>query len=110
MTGEGQLIKVGLKAAILAVCLYAAMAGKYPPALAQPMSAEDATQDADIRAIDKHLEATDKNVADLQTAGNVNALAIAEMQGEARMCFLILGTLEGASIVLHVRKKKAIAE
>lgn len=105
------MIKVSLKCAILGMCLFAAMDGKYPPVLAQQheMSAEDATQDANITELNKHLENTDRNVSSLQSAGNSNALAIAEMQGEERVFFTILGILSGAGIVLQVKTKKTVA-
>jgi hypothetical protein len=103
---------VGVKTAVLATCLYAALAGKYPPVLAQRLeiSAEDATQDATIAEINKHLENTDRNLASLQNADNVNALAIAEMQGLEKACFAILAVLSGTSIVLQVKWKKGSAE
>lgn len=112
MRADGaNLIKLTLKGAILAVCLYATFSGTHPPAVAQvqQLSAEDATQDADIRAINKHLESTDKNVADLQVAQNLNGMAVAEMQGENRVIGGVLAAMMTASIVIQVvvKTKKA---
>jgi hypothetical protein len=95
-----------LRSVILAVCICASLAGKYPPAFAQSgMTPEDATQDANIAAINKHLESTDANVLRQETALNLNAMQIAELQGEERVFFGVLGVLTSISIVIQVKKK-----
>lgn len=99
-----------MRSLILAVCIYASLSGKYPPAHAQTtMSAEDATQDANISALNKHIENTDANVLRQEAALSTNALAIAEMQGEERVFFSILGVLTSVSIVIQVKGRKSQA-
>ena len=96
-----------LRCAILSLSICAALAGQYPPALAQSTTAEDATQDANISAINKHLEATDANVLRQETALSLNAMQVAELQGEERVFFGVLGLLTSVSIIIQVKKKGA---
>jgi len=100
-------IQMFLRCAILSLSICAALAGQYPPALAQSTTAEDATQDANISAINKHLEATDANVLRQETALSLNAMQVAELQGEERVFFGVLGLLTSVSIIIQVKKKGA---
>jgi len=101
---------LALRLAILVISGIAALSGKYPPtASAQSaISAEDATQDANISSLNKHIESTDANVLRQETALNINAMAIAELQGEERVFFGILSILTGASIVIQVKGRKSV--
>jgi hypothetical protein len=98
----------GLRIAVLIVCAYGSWSGIYPPAHAQAsiMNAEDATQDANIAGLNKHIDNTDANVLRQEAALNINAMAVAELQGEVRVFFAVLGLLTGTSLVIQVRAKK----
>jgi len=90
---------VMLKATALVVCLVYAFQGK-PPAAAQSV------QDHEIAELNQHLTHTDGIVdSDGKRLRDIE-LQIAEMQGEERAAFIILGLLTSGSIVLQIRVKK----
>ena len=91
----------------LGICLYVVGSGHYPPLRAQTSSltAEDATQDANIAAINKHMETTDANVLRQETSLSAIALAQAETQAEVRIFSAILIALIGGSITIQIATK-----
>ncbi|HEX5236142.1 MAG TPA: hypothetical protein VFW25_12525 [Silvibacterium sp.] len=86
-----------------------------PPVAAQErqergqISSEDAVQDVNIAAIDRHLQATDARAEAEYSRVQLLDSQIAEMQGEQRVAFAVLGVLMGGSIVVQVgiRRKAA---
>ncbi len=95
-----------------------AISGNHPPANAQlrpagavpvvpVLTIEDALQDSDIAAVNKHVDSTDANVARNWVGVQKNAADIAGMQGEERGIGAFLALLSGTGLILQVRSKKA---
>lgn len=102
-----QAVCLLLRGAAVAVCVLACLSG-HPPASAQAaqISAEDAVQDSDIIAINRHLEATDARVSALSAEIDTSNQSISEMEGEQRVFFAVLGLLTSGSIFIQFRGKK----
>jgi hypothetical protein len=106
-------VQIGCKLIVLAICMFVAFGGNYPPATAQVakqgivpvLTVEDAVQDAHIGEINDHLKATDAEVARNWAVLQKNAEDISGMQGEERGIGGVLGLLSGIQIVLQIRKK-----
>jgi hypothetical protein len=101
-----------IKFATLAVCLFVAFSGHYPPLAAQilpppVLTYEDAIQDHDIAQVNKHIEATDARVQKQGESLNILANEMAGLQGEERIIGAVLSLLSGGGIILQLRKKSA---
>jgi hypothetical protein len=106
----------GIKIAVLCVCVFVMFGGSYPPVQAQHaryqiqtvpvITTEDAVQDNNIAAINKHLQSTD----DIETH-NVEAIAhldstLSYMQGEERVVGGLLALLTGGGLFLQIRRRQ----
>jgi len=88
-----------LKTLALAVCLMFVFQGK-PPAKGQSV------QDHEIAELNQHLTHTDGIVdSDGKRLRDIE-LQMAEMQGEERVAFLIVGALSGGSLILQIKIKR----
>ena len=88
-----------LKISAVGICILMALQGK-PPANGQTV------QDTEIKELNGHLEHTDVIVADGQKRLRDIELQMAEMQGEERAAFLILGLLTSGSLALQIKVRK----
>jgi hypothetical protein len=97
-----------VKAIILAVCLFTAFGGHYPPMFAQKsyrietfpiLTTEDAMQDDHILAINSSIKALQEQAARQDSD-------IAFMHGEERIIGGLLSLLTAGGLVLQFRQKK----
>lgn len=111
----GQML---LKVAFVAVCAVVTFGGHHPPSYAQGsqqrqyqyvpvITAEDAVQDSDINAINKHLETTDASVKEQWKATNQIQSDLSGMRGEERIIGAVLGIIASSSVFLQWRKRPA---
>jgi hypothetical protein len=117
---SGFTLQIGLKLAVLAVCVMTVFSGHYPPASAQQhrrvtqmvpvLTVEDAVQDNNIEAANKHLETTDANVSRFGVALEKAEPDISGIQGEERGIGALLGAMSLLQIFLQFRKKAEDAE
>jgi hypothetical protein len=108
-------ILLGVKVAFLSVCLLAVFSGHHPPVQAQTqhvkvqtipvIKTEDALQDRDIAAINKHLEATDAAVETLRKATELQGNVVSAIHGEIEAFGLLLTVLSIAAIVIQIKKQ-----
>jgi hypothetical protein len=99
-----------LKFVFIAVCFVVCFSGQHPPAQAQQqfvpvITAEDAAQDRDIAAINKHLESTDARVEKQWDLLSTNANELSGMRGEERIIGAVLGLLASSSLVVQLRRR-----
>ena len=90
-------------------CLCMVFGGHHPPVQAQdrsqrpsPISSEDAVQDTNIAAINKHLESTDGNVKETELRLSSIQDQLSEIHGWA----VAVVFLSGGSIVIHLVPKR----
>lgn len=104
----GQLV---LKVSFIGVCFVVAFSGRHPPAYAQTpqfvpvITAEDAVQDSNIAALNKHIEATDVNVKEQWRTITQIQTDISGMRGEERIIGAVLGLIASSSMILQWRRK-----
>jgi hypothetical protein len=107
----GQLL---LKVTFIAVCAFIVFDGHHPPAYAQVgrqlqyvpvVTAEDAVQDADIIAINKHLEVTDSTAKDQWKTINDIQSDISGMRGEERVIGAVLGIIASSGLFLQWKRR-----
>lgn len=104
----GQLV---LKVSFIVVCFVVAFSGHHPPAYAQTpqfvpvITAEDAVQDSNIAALNKHIEATDVNVKEQWRTITQIQTDISGMRGEERIIGAVLGLIASSSMILQWRRK-----
>jgi hypothetical protein len=106
----------GLKVVILATCLFTAFGGHYPPASAQRISyrvqtvpvitTEDALQDNNIDAINKHLQSTDDVVKAMKVEQDRRGSEMDNWHGEERIIEGIIGLMVGSGLFLQVKQHK----
>jgi hypothetical protein len=106
----------GLKIAILAICLFTAFGGHYPPASAQRLAyriqtvpvitTEDALQDKDIDALNKHLQSTDDVVKSMKTEQDRRGSEMDNWHGEERIIGGLIALMVAGGLVLQVKQHK----
>jgi hypothetical protein len=106
----------GLKIAILAICLFTAFGGHYPPAAAQRLTyrvqtvpvitTEDALQDSDIAALNKHLQSTDDVVKAMKVEQDRRGSEMDNWHGEERIIGGIIALLAAGGLVLQIKQHK----
>jgi hypothetical protein len=104
------------KVLVLSLCAFVTLSGHFPPVYAQRtgiqtipvLTTEDALQDEKITSMDKHLEATDAEVARQAAITATSVSDISEMRGESRVLFGLLGLLSTVQIVIQVRRKEFV--
>lgn len=110
----GQFI---LKFAFIAVCTVVVFGGHHPPSQAQQrepqyvqipvITAEDAVQDTDIKALNKHIESTDANVKEQWQSITQIQSDLSGMRGEERIIGAVLGLIASSSVILQWRRRPA---
>lgn len=104
-----------LKCMFVALCLGMTFGMGYPPSHAQ-MSNEDAVQDNNIVALNRHVESSDsraeernaelnKRIDALREETNKLGKDMAEMQGENRIAYAVLGMIGTTSIAVSFKRK-----
>jgi hypothetical protein len=119
-TPSGFTLQIAVKLAVLAVCVMTVFGGHYPPAHAQQthrvtqilpiLTVEDAVQDNNIEAVNKHLEATDTTISRMELTMQKAEADVSGIQGEERGIGALLGALTLLQIFLSFRKKAEDAE
>jgi hypothetical protein len=92
------------------------LSGHFPSVYAQRtgiqtipvLTTEDALQDEKLTSMDKHLEATDTEVARQAAITATTVSDISEMRGESRVLFGLLGLLSTVQIAIQVRRKEFV--
>ncbi|WP_213805760.1 hypothetical protein [Granulicella sp. dw_53] len=104
-----------IRVAILGICAFTAISGRYPPASAQKarfeiqtvpvITTEDARQDDKLDSINKHLQATDDNVKALQVLTAQVASDVAVKEGQISVLLGIVCLLAGGGLVIQIKRK-----
>lgn len=109
--------QLALKIAFIAICCVVVFGGHHPPSYAQSpqprgerqyvpvITAEDAVQDADLAALNKHIESTDVNVKEQAQAIVQIQNDISGMRGEERIIGAVLGIIASSSVILQWRRR-----
>ena len=112
MSFPGKVLLV-LRLLTLTVCLIIVFGGHHPPSYAQSLqyvpviTAEDAVQDTNISALNKHLEATDTVAREQWKSISQMQSDLSGMRGEERIIGAVLGIIASSSVILQWRKKPA---
>jgi hypothetical protein len=109
--------QLALKLAFIAVCAYVVFGGNHPPATAQArmqpqyvpvITAEDAVQDNNISALNKHLENTDATAKEQWLTISQIQNDISGMRGEERIIGAVLGVIASSGVIMQWRRRPVV--